>query len=166
MINSKSKNNITVSCESSLSWEDYFDLVIDSVRLTKESENIKESYKFNIYLVDNEEIKKLNSEFLNNNYETDVLSFNFYEGWKDGKLLEEKGLFPGEDSKKEIGEIYISIPKIEKQSLENGVSFSKELSTMAIHGALHLLGYNHEDILEEKIMFSKTDEILKSIILE
>ena len=77
MINSKSKNNITVSCESSLSWEDYFDLVIDSVRLTKESENIKESYKFNIYLVDNEEIKKLNSEFLNNNYETDVLSFNF-----------------------------------------------------------------------------------------
>ena len=75
-------------------------------------------------------------------------------------------MFPGEDSKKEIGEIYISIPKIEKQSLENGVSFSKELSTMAIHGALHLLGYNHEDILEEKIMFSKTDEILKSIILE
>ena len=67
-----------------------------------------------------------------------------------GIVSEEKGLFPGEDSKKEIGEIYISIPKIEKQSLENGVSFSKELSTMAIHGALHLLGYNHEDKDKDK----------------
>ena len=81
-------------------------------------------------------------------------------------LLNENSLFPGEDSINDIGEIYISIPKIQSQSLENGISFSKELSTMAIHGALHLLGYNHEDILEEKIMFSKTDEILKNIILD
>mgnify|MGYP000630758038 CR=1 FL=1 len=58
---------------------------------------------------------------------------------------------------------YISIPKIISQAKENGVSFTKELSTMAIHGALHLLGYNHEDILEEKTMFSKTDEILKRL---
>ena len=166
MINSKTKDNILVTSEASNSWDQHFDLIIKSVKLTKKAENIDDGYKFNIYLVDNEEIKKLNSEFLKNNYETDVLSFNFYEGWKDGRLIEEKGIFPGEDSKNEIGEIYISIPKIEAQSIENGVTFSKELSTMAIHGALHLLGYNHEDILEEKIMFSKTSKILNSIILE
>ncbi len=166
MEKSKSQDNIFVSCESSSSWEEYFDLIIKSIQTTRKSENINDSYKFNVYLIDNEEIKKLNSEFLDNHYETDVLSFNFYEGWKNGKLIDENNLFPGEDSKNEIGEIYISIPKIQTQSLENGVSFSKELSTMAVHGALHLLGYNHEDILEEKIMFSKTDEILKSIILE
>lgn len=166
MINSKTKDNIFVTCEASNTWDQHFDLIIKSVKLTKKAENIDDGYKFNIYLVDNEEIKKLNYEFLKNNYETDVLSFNFYEGWKDGRLIEEKGIFPGEDSKNEIGEIYISIPKIKSQSTENGVTFSKELSTMAIHGALHLLGYNHEDILEEKIMFSKTSKILKSIILE
>ena len=166
MIDSKSKNNIFVSCDSSDSWQEYFDLIINSIEQTKKLENIKNFYKFNVYLVGNEEIKKLNAEFLNNHYETDVLSFNFYEGWKEGVLLNENSLFPGEDSINDIGEIYISIPKIQSQSLENGISFSKELSTMAIHGALHLLGYNHEDILEEKIMFSKTDEILKNIILD
>ncbi|MQF93430.1 MAG: rRNA maturation RNAse YbeY, partial [SAR202 cluster bacterium] len=35
-----------------------------------------------------------------------------------------------------------------------------------IHGALHLLGYNHEEILEEKIMFSKTEKILNKVISE
>ena len=122
--------------------------------------------RIDVYLVDSSEIKDLNYKFLNNNYETDVLSFNFYEGWKDGSLEKSESLFPGEKSEEGIGEIYISIPKIKSQAKENSVSFAKELSTMAIHGALHLLGYNHEEILEEKIMFSKTEKILNKVISE
>ena len=53
-----------------------------------------------------------------------------------------------------------------QQAKENDVSSLKELSTMAIHGTLHLLGYNHEVLNEEKIMFSKTDKILEGITEE
>ena len=166
MIKSEFKNNVLISCDPTTLWNKYFDLIFKSVSTTKIFEKIDVDFKINVHLINNFQIKKLNSQFLNNDYETDVLAFNFYKGWKNGKLLNEKELFPGGDEIYEIGEIYISIPKIISQSKENGVSFSKELSTMAIHGALHLLGYNHEDILEEKTMFSKTDEILKKIILE
>ena len=143
-----------VSCQSNTDWKDYFDLIINSINHTKKYEKIDENYRIDVYLVDNSEIR-CNSKFLDNNYETDVLSFNFYEGWKDGVFRKSESLFPGEKSEEGIGEIYISIPKIKSQAKENSVSFAKELSTMAIHGALHLLGYNHEEILEEKIMFSK-----------
>ena len=49
---------------------------------------IDKSYRIDVYLVGNSEIKDLNSKFLNNNYETDVLSFNFYEveGWGFRKI--------------------------------------------------------------------------------
>ena len=166
MIESEFKDNVLVSCDDASLWNEYFDLIIRSVSATKNFEEIDNSLKINVHLIDNGQIKKLNSQFLNKNYETDVLSFNFYEGWKIGKYIKEAPFFPGEDSINEIGEIYLSVPKITDQAKENGVSFSKELSTMAIHGALHLLGYNHEGILEEKIMFSKTDEILKKVFLK
>ena len=116
--------------------------------------------------MDNNQIKELNNQYLENNYETDVLSFNFYDGWKDGKIVEKKGLFPGEENLNELGELYLSIPKIIQQSKENNVTFLKELSTMAVHGTLHLLGYNHEVLNEEKIMFSKTSKILENISLK
>ena len=87
-----------------------------------------------MYFVDNNQIKELNNQYLKNNYETDVLSFNFYDGWKDGKIIEKKGLFPGEENLNELGELYLSIPKIIQQSQENNVTFLKELSTMAVHG--------------------------------
>ena len=155
-----------VSCQSDKDWKAYFDLILNSVIQTKKHEKIDETYRIDIYLVDNSEIKELNHKFLNNNYETDVLSFNFYEGWKDGSFEQSENFFPGEKSEKGIGEIYLSIPKIHSQAKQNGLTFAKELSTMAIHGALHLLGYNHEEILEEKIMFSKTEKILNKVISE
>ena len=166
MIDSKFQDQVLVSCQSNTDWKEYFDLIIKSVNHTKKYEKIDKSYRIDVYLVGNSEIKDLNSKFLNNNYETDVLSFNFYEGWKDGALEKSESLFPGEKSEEGIGEIYISIPKIKSQAKENSISFAKELSTMAIHGALHLLGYNHEEILEEKIMFSKTEKILNKVISE
>ena len=71
-----------------------------------------------------------------------------------------------EENLNELGELYLSIPKIIQQSQENNVTFLKELSTMAVHGTLHLLGYNHEVLNEEKIMFSKTSKILENISLK
>jgi probable rRNA maturation factor len=161
-----SKNNIHVFWDDQDQREDNTDLIINSIILTKKSEKISKKFIIKVFLVTSKEIKILNNKFLGNNYETDVLSFNHYDGWKNGELLEPVGLFPGEDSYDELGELYISIPKILKQAKENNITFAKELSTMAVHGTLHLLGYNHEEIYEEKIMFSKTDKILDLMDLD
>ena len=161
-----SKNNINITWDDENDWGKFSELIIDSIHTTLAFEKIEKTLIINVYFVDNNQIKELNNQYLKNNYETDVLSFNFYDGWKDGKIIEKKGLFPGEENLNELGELYLSIPKIIQQSQENNLTFLKELSTMAVHGTLHLLGYNHEVLNEEKIMFSKTSKILENISLK
>ena len=107
MIDSKFQDQVLVSCQSDTDWKDYFDLIINSVNHTKKYEKIDKNYRIDVYLVDNSEIKDLNYKFLNNNYETDVLSFNFYEGWKDGSLKKSESLFPGEKSEEGLSLIHI-----------------------------------------------------------
>ena len=92
MIKSEFKDNVLVSCDPVTLWNKYFDLIFKSVSTTKIFEKIDVDFKINVHLIDNFQIKKLNSQFLNNDYETDVLAFNFYKGWKNGKLLNEKEL--------------------------------------------------------------------------
>ena len=53
-----------------------------------------------------------------------------------------------------LGEIYISIPRMQEQALEYGHSEKRELSFLAVHGMLHLLGYDHIQKEDEKIMFN------------
>ncbi|NCG34960.1 MAG: rRNA maturation RNase YbeY [Dehalococcoidales bacterium] len=161
-----SKNNIHIFWDDEFHGKENADLLINSIFLTKKFEKISNKFLIKVFLVSDEEIKELNHKFLDNNYETDVLSFNYYDGWKNGKLSENMELFPGEDNIDELGELYLSMPQISKQAKENNLTFAKDLSTMAIHGTLHLLGYNHEEINEEKIMFSKTDKILSLMNLD
>lgn len=160
------KNNINISWDENYDWKDFSNIVLKSIFSTLKFENSEKSLIIDVFFIDNNEMKKLNEKYLGNNYETDVLSFNYYDGWKNGKLLTKDGLFPGEENLNELGELFLSIPKILQQAKENDVSSLKELSTMAIHGTLHLLGYNHEVLNEEKIMFSKTDKILEGITEE
>ena len=62
-----------------------------------------------------------------------------------------------------LGDIVISIVKVEEQSKEFGHSFNRELIFLAVHGLLHLLGYDHEDKEDEEKMRSKEKDILASI---
>ena len=90
-----SKNNINITWDDENDWGKFSELIIDSIRTTLVFEKIEKNLIINVYFVDNNQIKELNNQYLKNNYETDVLSFNFYDGWKDGKIIEKKGLFPG-----------------------------------------------------------------------
>lgn len=109
-----------------------------------------DSLVFNIIFVDNEKIRKLNREYRNIDKETDVISFAL-EDYKDIHY-----------DFRLLGDIYISIPKAEEQAKEYGHSFLRELSFLTIHGFLHLLGYDHMDEEEEKVMFSLQERILES----
>lgn len=112
-------------------------------------ENVKGS-SFNIILITNEEIKKLNAKYRNIEKETDVISFALEDEKNEKFFLKERVL----------GDIYISVDKAKSQSNEYGHSLKRELSFLAVHGLLHLLGYNHIEKEDEKIMFEKQELIL------
>ena len=108
-----------------------------------------ENILFNVIIIDNSRIREINREYRNIDRETDVISF----------ALEDDKTF-NLDEIRVLGDIYISIDKARSQALEYGHSFKRELSFLAIHGFLHLLGYDHMEKDEEEIMFKKQEEVL------
>ena len=62
-----------------------------------------------------------------------------------------------------LGDIIISIPKVEEQAMEYGHSFERELSYMVVHGFYHLMGYDHIQAEDKKIMRPKEEKILSSL---
>lgn len=108
-----------------------------------------DNLEFNVIIVDNEKIHELNKEFRGIDRPTDVITF----------ALEDNEDFPVMETRI-LGDIYISLDKAKGQAIEYGHSFLRELSFLSIHGFLHLLGYDHMESDEEKIMFSKQEEIL------
>ena len=105
---------------------------------------------FNVILTDNKKLKELNTNYRNIKKETDVISF----------ALEDEKEEQINSKKRVLGDIYISVEKAKSQSEEYGHSLTRELSFLAVHGLLHLLGYDHIEKEDEKIMFKKQELIL------
>lgn len=125
----------------------YLDEVI---KKTLEMEKVKESI-FTIIFIDDEKMQELNKTYRNMDRTTDVLSF----AYEDNEYMDYK--------MRHLGEIFISIPKMQSQAQEYGHSEERELSFLTVHGLLHLLGYDHtKGIKEEKEMFGKQEMILNA----
>lgn len=114
-----------------------------------------ENVLFNIIIVDNEEIHKLNKEYRGIDRETDVISF----------ALEDDDTFVKMDMRI-LGDIYISIDRAREQAQEYGHSLKREICFLAIHGLLHLLGYDHMEKEDEEEMFALQERILKEYGIE
>ena len=126
------------------------DIVKDLLEFAIKKEKL-DNVEFNLIIVDNDYIHKLNKEYRNIDRETDVITFAL-EDEKDLVLPEEVRV---------LGDIYISIDKARSQAKEYGHSFKREICFLAIHGFYHLLGYDHMNEEDEKIMFAKQEEVLK-----
>ncbi len=92
---------------------------------------------FDIVLVNNEEIHRINKEYRQKDSPTDVITFAIFAD----SPKEEQYIF---DAEVNLGEIIVSLDKIEEQSKENNVSFNDELYFLVAHGILHLLGFDHQ----------------------
>lgn len=121
-----------------------------------------------VLLSDDTRLRELNREFNGEDEVTDVLSFNETPGWHNGTPPAEASAddasfrAPGEEPR--LGDIVISLERTKRQSEQNGVTFERELAMLAIHGVLHLLGYDHAEPGEERVMFGKTERILDGVL--
>ena len=116
-----------------------------------EKEQLKNT-SFNVIIVDNDYIHELNKTYRNIDRETDVITFALED--------EDTIVLPGDE--RILGDIYISIDKAKEQAKEYGHSLLRELSFLAVHGFYHLLGYDHATEEEEKVMFTKQEEVLEA----
>lgn len=101
---------------------------------------------------DDDFIAELNRQYRGKNGPTDVLSFSIREG--------ETIADPGDDVPESLGDIILSLDRASAQAEEFDVALEEELARLAIHGLLHLLGFDHEESAVEGEMFEIQDEYL------
>ena len=134
-------NNTDEKLKEIESLRDFIDFAITYLKL--------EHVVFNVIIIKNEEIHRMNKEYRGVDRPTDVISF----------ALEDDDTFISTDVRV-LGDIYISIDKAKEQAESYGHSLKRELSFLTIHGILHLLGYDHMTNEEEKEMFNLQEMIL------
>lgn len=106
-----------------------------------------------------EEIRKINKKYRKIDRATDVLSFPMFEKAELDEKIKNKD-FLYEDV---LGDVIISIDKVKEQAEEYEHSFERELSYMLVHGFYHLMGYDHIEEEDKKIMRPKEEKILNEL---
>lgn len=113
-----------------------------------------------VLLVDNEAIKILNRDFRGVDKETDVLSFPMYDGIEDIMSQKES------TAPMLLGDIVISLEQAKAQGLDFGHGIEREVSYLTVHSILHLLGYDHMQESDKKIMREKEKNIMMHMGIE
>ena len=137
------------------------DLDLDLIRKKAEKtitevlrvENISENVEVSLSIVDKENIHKLNKDYRNVDRETDVLSFP----------LDEEGFDNEGNPLILLGDIVICLDVAEDQAANFGHSLEREIMYLICHSTLHLLGYDHIEEDDKKVMRSKEKEVMKNL---
>ena len=125
----------------------------------------KEDKEMAVTFVTNERSHELNLKYRDTNRPTDVISLEYKP--ESSLSFDEEDLSDDPDLAEVftefdayIGELFISVDKAREQAQEYGHSFEREMGFLAVHGFLHINGYDHYTPQEEKEMFSLQEEIL------
>ena len=124
---------------------EFVDMILEHEKL----ENTENTY-VSFLITTNDAIQNINSEYRGKDTPTDVISFAYNE-------TENIGPFDI------LGDIIISAEKVTEQAKEYGHSTEREFYYVLCHGMLHLLGYDHIDDEDKKVMREKEEELLKEI---
>ena len=114
------------------------------------------STELSVVITDDATVRELNSRYLGLDELTDVLSFGLGET-DDAPFA----LPPGEAPS--LGEVIISYPTVVRQAEEQGHSVEAEVAHLLVHGVLHLLGYDHSEAEDERVMREREEEILAGL---
>ena len=127
-------------------------LVVDAISCILTMERVPRQVSVNVLLTGDGTLRRLNRRFAGEDHATDVLAFPGPH--RDMQDVQDAGF---------LGDIAVSVPRVARQALDHGVSAERELAMLAIHGTLHLLGYDHVTPDEEREMFGKTDLALAQL---
>ena len=138
--------------------------------------NLSEGIELDLSIVSNEEIQVLNRDYRGLDKPTDVLSFaltevtsefdvdfahlDLTEEAEETEDLEETEFEDEEAIPQHLGDIIISYPRAQEQAQDYGHSLDRELAFLAVHGFLHLNGYDHQTEEEAQEMFKIQEEVL------
>ena len=138
-------------------------LVRRAVRTAMKAENVNVPYEVEIMFTDDEGIRSVNREQRDIDKATDVLSFPV-------NVLA-PGAFDAESCDTDmdtgavmLGDMVISLPRCEEQGREYGNGFSREVSYLAVHSSLHLLGYDHVDEGKDKKLMRSREEAIMDLL--
>ena len=103
------------------------------------------SVELTVVITGDAQVKELNRTYRGVDAPTDVLSFGFADAGQP---------FPFSSAPRDyLGDVVISYPRAEEQAVAYGHTANDELLLLAVHGALHLLGYDHEKLAEQEQMW-------------
>ena len=132
----------------------YNNLINTVIQKCFEVEEIQNTKLYiNVILTIPSKIREINKKFRNIDKETDVLSFPMFEKDEIRNVTEEEVL----------GDIIISVDRVKEQAEEYGHSFERELSYMLVHGFYHLMGEDHIEEEDKKIMRAKEENVLNML---
>lgn len=139
--------------------EEYQKLVEDVVSFASDYLHYPENRECCISFVSSERIREINRDFRNIDKVTDVISFALDDEDEDMDPIKN---FTASDENfvTSIGDIIISVDRAKEQAEEYGHSLERELGFLALHGFLHLNGYDHQTEEEEEEMTGLQTEIL------
>ena len=127
------------------------ELIEKVIRKTLEEKQIQQEGEVSIALVDNDYIQQLNKDYRQKDCPTDVLSFPM------------DGVEAGEGEYLLLGDIIISLEKAQEQAKDYGHTLERELGFLTVHGMLHLLGQDHQEEEEARLMEQEQENILNSL---
>ena len=125
----------------------------------KEEDMLDSKLYITITFTTTQNIKEINKKFRNIDKATDVISFPMFEKDELETKIKNKD-YVCEDV---LGDIIISIEKVQEQAEEYGHSFERELSYMIVHGFYHLMGYDHIKEEDKKVMRPKEEKVLNDL---
>lgn len=109
---------------------------------------------FDILYCDNEKTYQINREYRQKDYPADIITFAIFAD------SEEKFIF---DNEINLGEIIISLDKVEANAVEKGVEFEEELYFLISHGIMHLLGFDHQTNEDYTFIIEAQTSALKKV---
>ncbi len=135
---------------------EHLELLRRVVQRAVAGEGLDGSYQVTVTLVSDDEIRDLNKTHRGKDEVTDVLSFPLTEGDAASFVLPD-------EVPTHLGDVVVSTDRARAQAAELGHSFERELAYLAVHGTLHLLGYDHEDDGEKVRMRAREEDVLADL---
>jgi len=121
-------------------------------RIVLEEESVPTA-ELGIFIAGEEDIRELNRKYAGEDEATDVLSFSLREG---EEFVEPDGLV-------RLGEVIIAYPVAQRQAEDASHPIEEEVGHLLVHGILHLLGYDHAQPDDERVMGAREEELLRAV---